>query len=214
MAGRPVLNRSGDFLSVVAETAKVLKPAVIAIPELSGHTGRSVRGFALECGVPVLVAREELESKVILAASDLAHPSFPVLRAAALLSASHRVRVVFLHNLCPTPSDGARTSASLERCLPSVLDRLEDLTLAANAFNIESDNVVTTGPDVDESLMSVIQRERPDIVIIGARDRRQPHSTKAPLAQTVYDETAPSVVVVPLDHLRASHAPLPDHGSS
>ncbi|HEX3597183.1 MAG TPA: universal stress protein [Polyangiaceae bacterium] len=209
--GRSVLNRSGDFLSVVADTAKVLQPSLVAIPELCGQTGRFVHDLAIECDVPILVARRATESKLILVATDLANPTFPVLHAGALLSASLRVRLVFLHNLAPTFSYGDRTNARLRGCPPSVLDRLEALTFAAHAFNVESDNVVTIAPDVDEALMSVIQRERPDIVIVGARDRRHLNSNRASLAQTIYDESAPSVVIVPLC---PSRAPLSGYGTS
>jgi hypothetical protein len=201
-----VLDRNGDFLSVVIETARALQPAIIAIPELRGQTGRSVHDLALECGIPILVARDGVESGVILAASDLSNPCFPVLRTGALLSACLGARVVFLHNLAPTFSYGARTSAAPKGCPPSIVDRMEDLRLAAHALNVESQNVVTVRPKVGEALMSVIRRECPDIVIVGARAHHAANSATESLAQTMFDEIAPSIVVVPIERSRALHA--------
>lgn len=195
--GRNVLTRRGDFLSVVAETARALRPAVVVIPDVCGLTGRCVHDLAVECGAPILLAREAISSRVIIAASNLRNPDFPVLRAGALISESLDARVVFLHNFTPGALFASGATETWRGWPPSVLDRLDDLEFAAHLLQVESRNVVTIRPSVAEALLSVVQSERPDLVIVGTRGRSPSSAVDSPLAAKMMDELPHSVLVVP-----------------
>jgi hypothetical protein len=167
------------------------------IPDVCGLTGRCVHDLAVECEAPILLAREATSSGVIVAASDLRNPDFPVLRAGALLSGFLHVRVVFLHNFTPGKAFASQATPTRIGWEPSILDRLDDLEFASHVLQVESENVVTTRPTAAEALLSVVQSERPDIVIIGAREQSRSSMGDSPLAAKMMDEVPHSVLVVP-----------------
>ena len=197
--GRRHMTRRGDFLSVVAETARSLSPALVIIPEICGQTAPNVYDLVLECRAPVLLAREGGGADSIVAATNLEVPTFPVLRAGALLSWSLGARVVFVHNLTLDTSLQPRTPAMLKQPLASILDRLDDLSFIASSLRVDSDNIVTIRPSSSEALLSVVDRERADVVVVGARRRTMSPLHRVPLAEEVIDAVSTSVLVVPLD---------------
>lgn len=203
--GGNVLMRRGDFLSIVAETARTLKPALVVIPDIRGLTGRCVHDLTVECEAPILLAREASNSGVIVAASDLKNPRFPVLRAGAVLSGFLHARIVFLHNFTPERSHTGQTAPY--EWQPSILDRLDDLDFAAQLLQVQSDNVVTIRPTTAEALLSLVQSERPDILIVGARQRLPGSWDDSPLAAKMMDEVPNSVLVVP-SHRSSPFDPL------
>jgi nucleotide-binding universal stress UspA family protein len=200
-AARPgesrVLVRRGDFFSVVMETARALRPAMVVIPEMSGQTGRHVRELALGANAPVLLVRNALRTGTVIAASDLADGEFPVLRAAGMLSSSLRARAVFVHNLTPEGSGIAYFHTPRRRCRPVMLDRLKELRLAAESLEVPSESVVTIRGTVEEALSGIARRERADVLVVGTRIEAGGRSSGAALAERLVDESSLSVMVVP-----------------
>lgn len=194
---RSVIDDCGEFLPVVAASAKMLRPDLVVVPDVRDATGRAIRSLAVECGAPVLLMRGLAGSKVIVAATELSDPSLPVLRAATLVSCALGARLVFVHNLNPSMSTVPGGAEMRKGHRPSILDRLDDLVSAAYALRVESDNVVTTRQATHEALLSVVESQRPDVVAVGARPRADVPEWTAPLAETAIDETSASVLVVP-----------------
>ncbi len=196
--GQWLLTRQGDFLAVVAETARALVPIFVLIPDVCGLNAPSVCQLVFECRAPVLLAREGRESNAVVAATDLEKPTFPVLRAGALLSSSLGARPVFLHNLAPSSPARRSEPFTSKKPPPSVGSRLEDLSAIASSLRIESENVVTTQASPAEALLAFIHRERPDVVIVGVREHEARYFGSAPLAEALIDAFTGNVLLVPL----------------
>jgi nucleotide-binding universal stress UspA family protein len=196
--GQWLLTRQGDFLAVVAETARALTPVFVLFPDVCGLEASSVCDLVVECRAPVLLAREASVSSAVVAATDLEKPTFPVLRAGALLSSSLGARTVFLHNLAP--DSPARRSEPLapKKPRPSVGSRLDDLSAIASSLRVESENIVTTQASPAEALLSFVHRERPDVVIVGAREHERRYLGSAPVAEALIEAFSGNVLLVPV----------------
>ncbi|HVW27365.1 MAG TPA: universal stress protein [Polyangiaceae bacterium] len=192
--GHWLLNRRGDFLSVVAETSLALSPAFVLIPGIHGLNAADVRELAFECRAPVLLVREARTSDAIVATTNLELPTFPVLRAGAVLASSLGGRAVFHHNLTPEVSGQPPTKGPHR----SVLRRLEDLAEIAATLGVECENVVTVRRSPSDALLSVVDRERPDVIVVGTRNRKTSHPPRASFAEGVLDAVSTSVLVVPV----------------
>lgn len=192
--GQWLVTRQGDFLAVVAETARALVPIFVLIPDVCGLNAASVCQLVFECRAPVLLAREARESNAVVAAPDLEKPTFPVLRAGALLSSSLGARPVFLHNLAPHSPVPRSERFTSEKPQPSVGSRLDDLSAIASSLRVESENIVTTQASPAEALLAFIHRGRPDVVIVGAREHETRYFGSAPLAESSIEARDTSVL--------------------
>ena len=197
--GHWLLTRQGDFLAVVAETARALVPIFVLIPDICGLNAASVCQLVFECRAPVLLAREARESNAVVAATDLEKPTFPVLRAGALLSSSLGARPVFLHNLAPDSPVRRSERFTSKKPPPSVGSRLDDLSAIASSLRVESENIVTTHASPAEALLAFVRRDRPDVVIVGAREHETRYLGSAPLAEALIEAFTGNVLLVPLN---------------
>jgi nucleotide-binding universal stress UspA family protein len=194
-----VRTRAGDFLSIVAEAARQAGTELVVIPNVSGQTAGCVHDLAVEIGAPVLLFREVRGSDAVVVATDLITPGYPVLRTGALLSSSLRKRVVFVHNLRLTLASPSYWSVEMERMRSEcTVRRVEQLFAVGRSFDIESTNVVTARATPAEAVLSVAERERADIIVVGARGRSRSAGGHAPAAQEIIERNPRSVLIVPL----------------
>jgi nucleotide-binding universal stress UspA family protein len=187
------LTKAGEFQSVVAETTRSLRPILAVVPELFTPAASWLRDLALECETPILLAREIHASGSILAATNLEHPTFPVLRAGAFLSASFGAPAVFVHNFdTAQPNELATRRADAA----SIVGRLDALVRAAESLGVESQNVVTLRSTADEGVLSLLRTAHADVVVLGARKRV---ARGVPGVERIIDEITSSVLLVPVD---------------
>lgn len=190
----------GDLETLVVERARALAAELVVLPDLGASVGHLATRLARAVQRPVLVARPAQATDVIVAASDLRDPDYPVVRAASALARRLEAEVVALHNVPPAPI--ATTPALpvvLERTASLASQRRAELEALTRSLPVPAEACVSRQVFDDAAIVREALARRADLVVVGLRPRTfwQRLFGRSVAAQVV-ERAAPSVLVLPI----------------
>lgn len=202
--------KRGDFVDAVLDEAFELDATMIVVAPHQEVLVSSVEAIAEASGLPVLVAYDRGEQEqgepVIVAATDLREPAFPVLRRAGELAELLGARVVPLHNVSPAVELASRAvrRPSLIRERSTVLadvktERGRGLASAVEGLPLEGEPVVSAEDLASEAILQEARAREADLLVIGLRPRSWLSKLMSPsVASQVVRNARRSVLITPL----------------
>jgi nucleotide-binding universal stress UspA family protein len=192
----------GAFVEQVAARAAQLSASLIVISPDAAGRGPRVTALARLGTRAVLVARERSRASIIMAATDLRLPGYPVLRNAEKLGRRLEASLIALHNVSPQ-----RPYVSPLAGGPVVLPASEAdqdarrlrLLEATRDFTLDPEPVLTHERDAVDAILAVASQRDVDMIVVGSRPRpllRRLFS--GGVAARVVRRAGRSVLVVPL----------------
>ncbi|MDP3231882.1 MAG: universal stress protein [Myxococcales bacterium] len=197
-AAPSLVSLEASGLSSLSEAVRGLDPLLVVVPAALGWSGESVSSLSLELNVPVLVARRRPAHTPVVAASNLVHPTLPVLRQAAGLAGALGRSVTFVHNVEPMVLGWAGDSLA-PFALPELEQRVTNFCverLESAASEHDAGVTVTRQVDPVGGILAAARRAHADLVVVGA-DPGHDFLSRRVTARVVADPTG-SVLVVPL----------------
>jgi nucleotide-binding universal stress UspA family protein len=196
--GHSVAVAEGEFVPTVCSYARELNASLVILPGYA-RRGRDVAKLVRSSGRAVLVAKRRLVSGIVLAATDLSDPRFPVVRRAGALGAVAQISVVAVHNVCPAlvQLDGqAGRIARIEADRAATGRQLQALVQVTSNFKIQT-AVLTSLLDPVDAILHEARSRDASLVVVGAHLGGRAAKRSSVSADLV--NLAPtSVLVVPL----------------
>jgi nucleotide-binding universal stress UspA family protein len=184
----------GGYVQLACRRARELNASVIVVAPGAGPIDSAIESIAISTGISVLVGRwSEQHDSIVVAATDLEDPRFPVLRAAAELSRALGASLVPVHNISPL---SARLRGSVSR--PEAFAR------AAAELHLGQAGVVSEDSDAARAILREARAREADLVIVGLRPRSWLQGLRRPsVASCVLRDARRSVLLTPLPRERA-----------
>lgn len=176
-----VVVRSGRVASVLIELATLRNAMLVVIGAMAERSiaPRLLHGLAR----PLLVARPPRPVDAIVAATDLADDTYPVLRRAAMLGARLEAPVTFVTTVTERSSRRIEEQSSL-------------LAALARSIGDGISSRVECAPRAVDAILGVARAQDADLLVVGAREA-SPASARG-TADAVVGEARRSVLVVPI----------------
>jgi nucleotide-binding universal stress UspA family protein len=192
----------GDFSGQVIAFARRSRAKVVIVPPREGKHGDRVTALARACECPILVLRTPPGFQTLIAATDLEHQEFPVLRVAAELAARLDARVLALHNARPVTSaqrPEATFSTAIRLRSGTGLLREARSNDAASDRVVMVDGLVSNRPDTVDVILRQSRANAPALVVVGTRARQGAvRPIFGGVAARVVDGCHSSVLVTPV----------------
>lgn len=190
--------RLGFFVEEVVACARDLAASLIVIAPRTARCGRDATKIARRSGVPVLIAREYVTDRSIVAATDLTDERFPVLRCAAWMSSCLSRQCVVLHNLSSTSRIASVWTHRPWTTVESA--RWHACLTASQQFGVKGTaEVLCDDPSTANAILRTAGARDADIVVVGTHQRRWfERSLRRSVAVQVAARAARSVLVVPM----------------
>jgi nucleotide-binding universal stress UspA family protein len=171
---RRLVIRSGDLVEEAAIHAKSLNAGLIVLPPADFLWGSTVTSMARAAGCPVLVAREGFALRTILAATDMQHPDFPVLRCAGRLGRRADGKVIALHNIAPLAVMaggvlGPRVAVAYER--PTPVDLEAKLVALSPELGTAAAAIVRSEHESAHAIVDEARRQNAGLIVVGTHYR-------------------------------------------
>ncbi len=202
--GHSIARADGEFVATVAAYALELNATLVIVPGYL-HRGRRVLKLVRSSGCAVLVARRNLMRGMVLAATDLGDPRFPVIRQAGALGALAQTAVVAVHNVPPArvalDVQGERL-ARIESDTRVTSRQLQTLVEATSTFKIQT-AVLTCLLDPVAAILREARDRDASLVVVGTHlDGRA--AKRSSVSVDVVNLAATSVLVVPVSKAEAA----------
>ncbi|HKU36647.1 MAG TPA: universal stress protein [Polyangiales bacterium] len=171
-------------LSEAAASHAVENDAALLILPAGELRGRDVTALARATGLPVMVLRPApREVRLILAATDLTRPDYPVLRSARALAALRGCQVLALHAFRRRRL-AAECRAKLQR--------------AARVLGLD-DAVLLSTRDATSAILAEAHERAADVIVVGTHTRTAlGRAVRSSVAAKLIDRTHGSVWVEPI----------------
>lgn len=167
----------------------VLGGAAVAGAKAPGTLTRTVLSRA---ACPVLVCGAARAEGAFIVATDLSHPSVPVVRAAASLARRLGRSLSVVHNVDAIATDGAALPLPPSVQDQVLVERLDALAGIVRAIAPVRDATLTREPLAAEGILRVARERDVDLIVVGAR--REAGLT----AESILSDTRRSLLSVPL----------------
>jgi nucleotide-binding universal stress UspA family protein len=195
--------RTGDFSDWVVAFARRSPVKVIIVPPREGRRGNRVTKLTGACGRPMLVLRTPAGFQTLIAATDLEHQGFPVLRTAAELAAHLEARVLVVHNARPLtaaarPEATFSTTIRLRSEAGWLRERRADDARSDRLLTI--DGLVYNKPDTADVILRQSRETESALVVVGTRSGHGMPSRSGDVAARVLDGCRSSVLVTPVQY--------------
>ena len=181
----------GSVTAVAIAAGLRYRPAMVVVGAGAGANGHVAVAIAnaLEC--PVFVARGELRSGPIVAATNMKHLRYPVLAAAAHLARAVSKPTTLLHRAASPPFAGELAEDA------AIAKRARLRTLAGWA-GTEADAMVVRSESTLDTIVDVAVSQDADVVSIGSRRHPWFERLRDSVAIEIVDRCPCSVLVVPV----------------
>jgi nucleotide-binding universal stress UspA family protein len=197
--GRVVV-RTGRFVEQVARHVDLCGAQLIIIPADRFRVGATATSLARRTRLKVFVARQAAAGKTILAATDLAHAGFPVVRQAVQLASVLHAPVTVFHNVDPLSRDDDRDGDDQRERGAFGLRFEARLASAVRELPTAAIPVVRSELDPAFALSEETRKRDIDIVVVGVQERsRLRRWLHGSIASRVAQKAERSVVVTPLE---------------
>lgn len=192
--------RRGALVEQAAAHASELRSDVIVLAPYETQCGTDVTELVHKSGLPVLVARAASASKVILAATNLDDPHFPVLAAASELAARFGSEVVAVHSVDPLSGMVCEGVASpIVRVDDTVAEKCAELLASVSPpLGPATRLVVSHEANPVSAILYEARARDADLLVVGTSPGSQWVATQ------IVDRVRSSVLVVPLTPTDAS----------
>jgi nucleotide-binding universal stress UspA family protein len=192
----------GDFVEQAAAHAASTGACLIVVPPSSARIGRMVTSLACAASVPVLVAREALGGRTIIAATDLRKLGYPVLWKAAELGRRLQVPMIAVHNvdLQPLTTPDMAWILRVPRPVTLLDGPAERLARVAAQLPVDTETVVRSDDNPADAILDEARTHDADFVVVGARRRTwYDRPLFGSVASRIVNRGERSVLVLPLE---------------
>jgi nucleotide-binding universal stress UspA family protein len=202
----PLATAQGDFIENVTQYTDENGTRLIVAAPWGTPFGGSMTALAAAKRLPVLIAREQRPAKVVLAASDLERPGWPVLNEAARLARALGRPLVALHNVLwnvklDLPAVGADWVWPGLTTLTSEVreQRTAELARVVGHLQVRAEAIVRSELSAADAIMSEASARDADLVVVGSRARGWlARWVTRTVAAEVAERARRSVLVTPL----------------
>lgn len=191
----------GDFVTQIARYVEDVQAQLLLLPPQAEGVSEVVAELSGRTRTPVLVSRAPCTVQTIIAATDLQHGEYPVLRFAGDLSRRLNSDMVAVHNLYPQPGAAhvrTRAAASVLSGEPGRAAGLERLRRASQYSLAPVQVVVRDDADPVDAILDEAQARDAHLVVVGLRPGRGGH--RFGVAARVVDLAQRSVLVIPIPY--------------
>jgi len=191
----------GDFVTQIGRYAEEVQAQLLLLPGQKEGVGEIVGALSARTRTPVLVSRTPRAVQTIVAATDLRHGEYPVLRFAGALGRRLNSDIVAVHNLDPQPMWGrakAQDAADVLRGEPGRAAGLQRLRRASEFLLAPVHAVVRDDADPVDAILDEARARNAHLVVIGQRPGRR--RDRSGVAARVVDFAQRSVLVIPIPY--------------
>jgi len=195
--------RRGRMIAQLAEEASRAPTRLIVLPAGVVEARHAVE-LANDLQVPVLLARPQSTNPLVVAATDLRYPDYPVINEASELAPALAARLLCVHNRAPQlPGIDPMMAMFLPLSAIEVEREYGDaqaLRAAAASIDRDADTIVTGQSRPVDAILDVARVQDADLIVVGAARHGSIYRwLTGSTAAAVVRRAKRSVLLTPLD---------------
>lgn len=199
--------RRGQLIDQLAEEAARAATRLIVLPAGFVEARHAVE-LANDLQIPVLLARPRRTNPLVVAATDLRHPDYPVLNEAAELAPALAARLLCIHNRAPLLPGIDPMTAMFLPITPIAIEQAygdaRALRAAAASVDRDADAMVTGQSRPVDAILDVARAQDADLIVVGAARHGSIYRwLTGSTAAAVVRRAKRSVLLTPLDRSRS-----------